>query len=240
MDAKAHAEQFWDQGYLMIEDFFDPALMDRLDHIILDHFGENPEFWHNEEFLDKAVTEVIPWFPMDDNVDDFREVEEDSRLAELTTAILGQGWNSQYCMVMFSKQGTKGQAWHQDCPPDDPDVFNLNRLLYTSDILPEIGGQTVVVPRAHQKGLLPVGDPGAELPGQVVLTPKKGTLVLLHGHNWHRVLPVKGKYRFSSNYRAAPMGTPDEITDICVYRNMRYQFSTNRVVEDRTSSPVAE
>jgi hypothetical protein len=73
----------------------------------------------------------------------------------------------------------------------------------------------------------------AEFDDQVVLRPKKGTLVLLHGHTWHRVLPIVGAYRYSTNYRAAPAGTPDDITDVCVYRNMRYRFSTSEVVEER-------
>ena len=33
-------------------------------------------------------------------------------------------------------------------------------------------------------------------------------------------------------------GTPANITDICVYRNMRYRFETNEVVEDRLNSGV--
>ena len=68
---------------------------------------------------------------------------------------------------------------------------------------------------------------------QWVLSPTKGMLVLLHGHTWHRVRPVTGKYRVSTNYRSMPKGTPDDITDICVYRNMRYKFATSEVVEDR-------
>jgi hypothetical protein len=82
---------------------------------------------------------------------------------------------------------------------------------------------------------LPFGDPAGEFEDQVILRPRRGTLVLLHGHTWHRVLPIKGRYRFSTNFRAAPQGTPDDITDVCVYRNMRYRFSTSSVVEERTS-----
>ena len=236
MNASSLAKSFWEQGYLLVENFFDTKLMDRLDRTILSHYGDTPEFAHNEEFLTKAVTEVIPWFPERDGgqgAERFREIEDDPRLAELTTAVLGAGWNSQYSMVMFSKRGTKGQAWHQDCSPEDSAVFNLNRLVYTSDITPEIGGQTVVVPRTYDRGPIPVGDPEAAMPDQVVLTPRKGTLLLLHGHNWHRVLPVNGAYRVSTNYRAAPAGTPDDVTDVCVYRNMRYRFSTNQVIEQR-------
>jgi hypothetical protein len=32
-----------------------------------------------------------------------------------------------------------------------------------------------------------------------------------------------------------PSGTPEDITDICLYRNMRYCFSTESVVEERTA-----
>ncbi|NIS90674.1 MAG: phytanoyl-CoA dioxygenase [Woeseiaceae bacterium] len=223
-------------GFVVIEGFFAAQLMDDLDLRIRRHFGDNPKFLHDDEFLDKSQTDVIPWFPQHDGVNAFDAIDEDGRFRDVTEGILGRGWASQYCMVMWSKQGTAGQAWHQDCPPDDPMTFNLNRLVYTSDITDEVGGQTVVVPGSHKAGLLPAGEPHGDLENQVVLRPGKGTLVLLHGHTFHRVLPIKGKFRFSINYRAAPAGTPDDITDVCVYRNMRYRFSTATIVEDRTRS----
>lgn len=222
-------------GYLVLEDFFDASIMDHLDQVIRNYFGDNPDFFHDDEFLDKAQTEVVPWFPQREGNTDFDAVEQDHRLKDLTEALLGPNWASQYCMVMFSKQGTSGQAWHQDCPPDDPRQHNLNRLVYTSDISDAIGGQTVVVPGSHKRGVLTVGDPTAEFDDQVVLRPRKGTLVLLHGHTWHRVLPIKGRFRFSTNFRSAPEGTADDITDVCVYRNMRYRFSTSSVIEERVA-----
>lgn len=230
-----YSRQFRTDGYLVLEHFFDDALMDRLDRLIRAHFGDNPAFGHQAEFLDQSQTEVIPWFPQQEGMREFDEVDGLADLGRLTAAILGQGWERLYCMVMFSKQGTSGQAWHQDCAPEDPAVFNLNRLVYTRDITPEIGGETVVVPGSHRLGLLPAGDPHGELPGQVVLKPGKGTLVLLHGHCWHRVLPIRGACRFSANYRAAPRGQTADITDVCVYRNMRYRFSTFEVIEERSA-----
>lgn len=235
MNIAEYRKKFDRDGYVVIENFFDDELMDHLDGIIRDYYGNNPDFWHNDEFLEKAKTEVVPWFPQREGVQDFDSIENDKRLHELSDAILGPGWSSQYNMVMFSKQGSAGQAWHQDCPPDDSSRHNLNRLVYTSDITDEIGGQTVVVPGSNKRGLLPFGDPVGALEDQVVLRPKKGTLLLLHGHTWHRVLPIKGSYRFSANFRAAPKGTPDDITDVCVYRNIRYRFSTSSVVEERTA-----
>jgi ectoine hydroxylase-related dioxygenase (phytanoyl-CoA dioxygenase family) len=233
LDYAALAEQFWEDGYVVLEDMFDPGLMDEYQALILDYFGESPDFCHDQEFLTLAATEVIPWFPQQEGVAVFDRVQEDPRLLELTDAILGEGWYALYCMTMFSKRGTRGQAWHQDCAPEDPAVFNMNRLVYTEDISPETGGQTMVVPGSHRRGLLTVGPVDEDFDDQVLLTPKKGTLVMLHGQAWHRVRPVTGRYRVSTNYRCSPRGTPENITDICVYRNMRYRFETNEIVEER-------
>lgn len=236
IDTAELVSQFERDGYVVVENCFEPDLMNRLDVRILQHFGDTPDFLHSEDFLERSQTDVVPWFPQNQGVSEFDLIDKDPHLEVLTTAILGEGWASQYCMVMFSKKGTKGQSWHQDCSPDDPDVFNLNRLVYTRDITDDIGGQTVLVPGSHRQGLLPPGDPIASFDNQIILRPRKGTLVLIHGHTWHRVLPIKGSYRYSTNYRAAPAGTPADVTDVCVYRNMRYRFSTSEVIEERSAS----
>jgi len=238
MNHDALVETFWRDGFVVVHDFFDAALMDELDSIIRRRFGEDPQFWHNSEFLTRARTEVIPWFPQNEGVVQFDAIDGNEDLQKLTRAILGDAWQRLYCMVMFSKQGTAGQAWHQDCSPAQPAIHNLNRLVYTSDINPQHGGQTVIVRGSHRRGLLPPGDPEGHFADEVTLTPRKGTLILLHGHAWHRVLPIVTGSRVSTNYRAVPAGTPADVTDVCVYRNMRYQFSTSKVVEDRTQPIV--
>ncbi len=227
--------QFREQGYLLLDDFFDGDQMDHLHFEIFDHFGYDPDHFHNDEFLDKAATEVIPWFPMQEGVASFKRLSQHATLNFLTQALLGKGWQSLGCMVMFSKAQSRGQAWHQDCPPDEPPVYNLNRLVYTQDVDPANGGQVVVVPGSHTFGLLPVGDGHEALPNQVILAPRKGSLLLLHGHAWHRVTPVGDRPRVSTNFRAVPEQVPLDVTDICVYRTMRYQFSTNQVVQERVS-----
>ena len=40
------------------------------------------------------------------------------------------------------------------------------------------------------------------------------------------------------NGDSAPAGIPDNITDVCVYRNMRYQFSTAEVIQVRKTEDV--
>ena len=231
-----YREQFWTNGYLYLEGFFPADLMDDLDALICDHFGETPDYEHDDAFISGAKTEIVPWFPQREGVARFDAVQDDARLKDITETVLGEGWQSQYCMTMFSKAGTAGQAWHQDCPPEASDQFNLNRLIYTSDIVPEIGGQIAIRPGTHKVGELTIGDPHEDFEDQLVLLPKRGDLILLHGHCWHRVFPVKTKWRFSTNYRAVPAGAADDITDVCVYRNMRYRFSTSTVIEDRLSA----
>lgn len=232
MDLKKIHDTFWDQGYVIFEKFFDDALMDGYHKKIGTHYGTDPNWEHTEEFISKSAVEVIPWFPYRDGTGGFDGIDKDIDFNQITDAILKKGWNNLYCMMMFSKAGSKGQAWHQDCPPEDPLKYNLNRLVYTQDITNETGGEIVIMPKTHKAGVLPVGDPHGALDGQLVLQPKKGTVIFLHGHCFHGVMPVK-RDRISTNFRAVPMGTPETITDICVYRNMRYRFSTSEVIEER-------
>ncbi|EDY83814.1 Phytanoyl-CoA dioxygenase superfamily [Verrucomicrobiia bacterium DG1235] len=228
------AKSFWKDGYHVIENAFDPELMDRLHAHISHHFSENLVSVQTDEFTRASKCETLPWFPQrDSQISDFDAVDSDTFLSKLTSAILGADWNNLCSMVMFSPKGTQGQAWHQDCPPETPDRFNLKRLIYTRDIVPEVGGELLLVPGTHRNQELPAGEPDVTFPGQIELRPKKGTLVLLHGHTWHRVLPVVGGHRVSTNYRAAPATIEADVTDICVYRNMRYQFSTQSVVQQR-------
>ena len=233
MDFQYYADLFWKQGFLAIPDFFDADLMENLHHQILDHYGLDPAWEHTHEFIQQSATEVIPWFPIREGDPQFLPIQDHQDLKLLTEKILGINWNELYLMIMFSKKGTKGQAWHQDCPPENPKFFNLNRLFYTHDITTETGGEVIVMPGSHKLGELPAGMPHGDIPGQVKLKPQKGTLIFLHGHTWHRVLPVNGKFRISGNARAIPAETPEDITDIAVYRNMRYRFSTNEVIEVR-------
>ena len=232
MDFEKIAHEFWENGYVIFDKFFPDNLMDEYNQKVLEHFENDPDSELNQEFESKSKVQVVPWFPYRENKPYFDEVDKDETFNKITDAILNDSWENLYCMMMFSKAGTIGQAWHQDCPPDDNTKFNINRLVYTHDITDETGGSIVVFPKTHTKGELTVGDPHEEMDGQMVYQPRKGTVIFLHGHCWHRVTPAK-KDRVSSNFRAIPKGISEDITDICVYRNMRYQFSTQQVIEER-------
>lgn len=232
MDYKKVKEEFWKKGFVIFEEFFPSRLMDSYQQINLDHFRKNADWEHSNDYITKSENEVVPWFPYRENKPYFDGIDKNETFNKVTDAILNNSWSNLYCMMMFSKAGSKGQAWHQDCPPENSKLFNLNRLVYTHDITEETGGEIVIMPEAHKAGVLPVGVPHEDIEGQLVFRPKKGTVIFLHGHCFHRVMPVK-KDRVSSNFRAVPLGVPEDVTDICVYRNMRYKFSTAEIIEER-------
>ena len=227
--------EFDERGFVLLKDFFDAELMDRVDAAVRHHFGDVPQFQHSDEFITLSRAEIIPWFPQRDpqSAPLFDEVDAYPGLATVTEALLGPGWSNLFSMAMHSRQGSAGQPWHQDCPPEHASRFNLNRLIYCSPITAEIGGEVAVIPGSHRLGEVPRGLASDDLPNELVLRPGKGHLLLLHGHCWHRVLPVHGGTRHSVNHRAGPIGVEAGITDICVYRNMRYRFSTAEVLIDR-------
>ena len=233
MNINQLANSFHLDGYVYIENFFDRNLMDIYQNKILDHFALDSSYKHDNDFIKKSDTDVIPWFPQNDGEKAFDVIEKDERLINLTEAILGPGWKSLYCMVMYSNKSSNGQAWHQDCDPSNSNIFNLNRLIYTMDINKISGGEVELIPCSHKKGIIPPISEGDDLDGSITIEPKKGSLLMLHGHLWHKVLPINQTIRASTNYRCIPNGVPDSITDICVYRNMLYQFSDERVLEER-------
>ena len=63
MDTSELNAQFEREGYLVLEDFFSESVMDHLDTVIRGYYGDNPDFWHTDEFMEKSYTEVVPWFP---------------------------------------------------------------------------------------------------------------------------------------------------------------------------------
>jgi len=227
------AHSFHLNGYVYIENFFDKNLMDLYQSKILDHFALDSSYKHDNDFIKKSDTDVIPWFPQNDGEKAFDVIEKDERLIDLTEAILGPGWKSLYCMVMYSNKSSNGQAWHQDCHPSNSKIFNLNRLIYTMDINKLSGGGVELIPGSHKKGIIPPISKGDDLDGSISIEPEKGSLLMLHGHLWHKVLPINKTIRVSTNYRCIPNGVPDNITDICVYRNMLYRFSDEKVIEER-------
>lgn len=121
------SKTFWQQGYLVMNDFFSTELMDSLQNVILEHYGLDPDYEHEAAFLSKSATEVIPWFPQRSGERAFDNIERCEKLSMLTEAILGKDWKSLYCMSMFSKKAAKAKHGTKTAHP-----IILNNLILTA------------------------------------------------------------------------------------------------------------
>lgn len=177
--------------------------------------------------LAKFECDVMVWGPLGDKNAEFIALNALPNLADVTEAVLDAGYSTNANgLVMYSVGGGRGQAWHQDCPPGGPESkeFNLNRLIYTDDVALE-DGAIVFVPGSHRFGRIPSGGHQEPITGEITLEPRAGTLVLLHGHVYHRVTPnLNMKPRTSINLRAYPSGIDATVTCIGVYRNGDVNF----------------
>ncbi len=98
--------------------------------------------------------------------------------------------------IAYPGQAAQFVTWHlhQRVVPDPcPPFFSLpqviDSLLYLDDAS-EANGSLMVVPGSHTRMHedLPVTD--ADLPGQVLLQPRAGDVVMIHGNLWHRATPT--------------------------------------------------
>lgn len=218
-------QHFERHGYLIIEDFLDSKELEILNIALDAKYSQ----WQQEakkvhDLGDQFACDVLAWDPVQEGHPVFCDLAGNPRLAEVTEEVLGKGFGTQTSLIMFSIPRGRGQAWHQDCPPEESGLFNLNRLIYPRDATIEKGA-IVIVPGSHKRGAIPPGGHQESIEGEIVLTPKAGTLILLHGHVYHRVTPnLTDEPRNSVNFRALPQGVPDWVTCIGVYRDGRARF----------------
>jgi ectoine hydroxylase-related dioxygenase (phytanoyl-CoA dioxygenase family) len=121
--------------------------------------------------------------------------------------------------------GGCGQAWHQDSWSSAPNLFILNRIVFTRNYTPE-HGQLLVVPGSHRYGDLPTGDPYESLPNQVAFTLSANTAVFLHSRTYHCVTKnATNEPRIQFNRRVVPNGVPADLTSRARFRNGTWDFS---------------
>jgi ectoine hydroxylase-related dioxygenase (phytanoyl-CoA dioxygenase family) len=221
--------EFARSGCIILPDFLSPDELPPLRAALIEHYrpladraadlahgriGETARF----------ECDVIAWDPVSEKNPAFVALHRHAALAAVTEVLLGLGFTEASSLVMFSIAGGRGQAWHQDCPPEHVAAFNLNRLFYPDDVSDE-DGAVVVVPGSHRRGRIPPGGHQEPIDGEVALTPRAGTLVLLHGHVYHRVAANRtNRPRTSINFRAYAAGVPKSVNCIGIYRNGEIDF----------------
>jgi len=226
-------EQFDTEGFVVFPDFLSESEIGSLRKEVNVHYGSLREASVSSKgaAFEKFATEVIPWDPVGERNAAFVDLLGNASLDRVTEACIGAGYAGTQSLVMLSPPGGKGQAWHQDCPIGQIGHFNVNRLIYIDDVTLD-NGAIVLVPGSHRMGVIPKGGPQESFDGEVILTPRAGTLVLLNGLIYHRVTPNhSASPRTSVNFRAFAAGIPTDVCNIGVYRNGAFDFRTNTQVK---------
>jgi len=239
LDGSGLRERFQRDGVLVFPGFFNEELSS-INLELEAHFAPYQQAAENnvDTNANKHGCDVIPWSPTEEGNKTFIDLKEHPRFVQATEEVLGEGFSAPSSLVMFSVGGGQGQAWHQDCPAGEALGFNLNRLIYTEDVSRE-DGAVVFVPGSHKAGRIPPGDHQAPIDGEIMLEPKAGTLVFLHGHVFHRVTPnLNQKPRNSVNFRAYPAGVDPTVNCIGVYRNDEVNFCDKPKHHDGTPAAM--
>ena len=220
MDIQTLAQDFATDGFVHLPQFLDADLLQELNGDIDAHYGSIDERAHEDAaYMQHFACDVIPWDPLGAGIASFEHLASLPRLATLTAACIGQDFRCFNSLVMYSKRGGRGQAWHQDSMPGTGLGFNLNRLCYARSVEKD-DGALVVVPGSHRAGRISLGPHQASMPNELVIYPQAGDVLLVHGWCFHRVLPNNsGRSRVSINLRAYPAGVDRSVCATGVYRN---------------------
>ena len=220
MDIQTLARDFATNGFVHISQLLQPDLLAALNQDIDAHYWSIDEAsFELPDYMKEFACDIIPWDPLSAGVASFEQLAALPELADVTEACIGDDYQSYGSLVMYSKRGGRGQAWHQDSVPDDNLGFNVNRLCYARSVEKE-DGALIVMPGSHRRGRIPEGPHQEDMPGQVILCPRAGDVLLVHGWCFHRVLPnTSGRSRVSINIRVYPGETDRSVCGTGLYRN---------------------
>jgi hypothetical protein len=229
LDYAEAARRFWSDGYVVFDDFY-PREVVAAAHEWLLSTGDGAPAWTDPTKSKSIETDLtINIMTCDAMSPPIQRVHDDERFQTLTTAILGANFADLYAIMFRFKGPGVGGPWHQDCESEIGTPYCINRLVYPHDAGDAVGGELVVVPGSHKLGQIPPGEQHVSMPGERTITPRAGTVVMLHASTFHRVAAVRSTApRFSINLRAAPEGTSDRVTGIAIYRNVVCLFDQGR------------
>jgi ectoine hydroxylase-related dioxygenase (phytanoyl-CoA dioxygenase family) len=176
-----------DRGYVILENFMSPALLEGLLTCVEELFeieGENA----GSEFRQEAGTRRLA--NLVDKGDLFREIVAMPRILEHIEAVIGPNFKlSSLNARSANPHSESDQPLHADMGgiPDEQGYWVCNTIWLLDDFTPE-NGATRVVPGTHLLKMLPqqvLPDIFAPHPNQELVLGKAGTVVVMNAHAWH-------------------------------------------------------
>jgi ectoine hydroxylase-related dioxygenase (phytanoyl-CoA dioxygenase family) len=176
-----------EDGYVVLEDFIDNALLEQLRHSVARLFSEEGEYAGSEFKQEPGCRRLAN---LVDKGDVFATVVALPRLLNYIRHVLGPDIKlSSLHARSVPPHGAGAQPLHTDmgAVADERGFWVCNSVWMLDDFTAE-NGATRVVPGSHRRRQLPkdvLADPLADCPGQVVVTGRAGTVAVINAHVWH-------------------------------------------------------
>jgi ectoine hydroxylase-related dioxygenase (phytanoyl-CoA dioxygenase family) len=174
-------------GYVVLPDFIQPDLLAQLRSRIASLFTEEGDQAGNEFKQEPGCRRLAN---LVNKGEEFRAAICEPRLLEYIRHVLGPEIKlSSLNARSVNAPGAGAQPLHVDMAaiPDDRGYWVCNSLWMLDDFTPE-NGTLRVIPGSHRWRRLPqdtLTDPFASHPGEVLVTGKAGTVVIVNAHLWH-------------------------------------------------------
>jgi hypothetical protein len=243
----AQWEAFDRDGYLLFEDALSPAevqrYIDTIDRVAAAHPAYQPGKtfapWDGVAHLDPVLTEII---------DHPRHV---GYAYDLYGELL-KLHNSQFFLRPPGKSGTK---WHNDGARAVPYSVYAPRIplqfkvaYWLTDLPHPNMGNLVVAPGSHKSQRFPAYTKDVDVPGQVVVCARAGTMMFIHGNVFHTVQENESDVtRYNVFYTYCPSWVCEADRLACdeewlatLTREQRILMRSYRSAYDRTKPPAED
>ncbi|MBV8818618.1 MAG: phytanoyl-CoA dioxygenase family protein, partial [Acidobacteriaceae bacterium] len=174
-------------GYLVLEDFMSPEMLEALRQRVEELFeseGENAGSEFRKEPQARRLANLV------DKGEVFREAIASPEILKLVEQVLGPEFKLSSLNVRSANpHSTDSQPLHCDMGalPDERGNQVCNTVWMLDDFT-ETNGALRIVPESHKWGKLPqevLSDPVAVHPQEMLVTGKAGTVVVMNAHMWH-------------------------------------------------------
>jgi ectoine hydroxylase len=228
-DAELVRKDFHKTGAAILPSFFSADELAPIIAAVDEHWKQSDKNAVVHKDFERFETYPMSWNPVTEKHPAFLSLLNHPDLDAATRAVLGSDYVQEVDLVMYTAKGM-GQAWHQDCPPENLKKFTVNRLIYVRDVDPAAGA-LVYVPGSHLMGRIPAGGNQDPIAGEMHVTPKAGTLAFLNSLCFHRVTANQlDTPRVSINFRVRPPGVEAGYDKVAAFRGGEYDFAKQKAL----------